>query len=279
MSDWPRLLKIEEAIEKGIEDGGICSQFYQDVVLASIFKSIGTTNKYFVEFGSRRPEILNSAHFRLNCDWHGLLMDGAPGASPNGGSPDYAGIAELMKSPDTAPVRLRQAFITRYNINDLLLRMQVPASIDLLTIDIDRNDYWVMLGWDTSRIRPRVVAIEFSSFFSSREPAVPRYKPNAVWQPPEVTGSSLAALNQLMRAKGYEYVTQVAGEHAVWVLSSELQAADRSKRIPDEVHEGWQHQKRVDLGGALSNGETLEDMMRSRYQFVSPPCDQLGCLP
>ena len=52
-----------------VHEPGICSQFSQDRYLNAIFKAIGTTNTYFVEFGSRRPEVLNSAHFRLNCGY------------------------------------------------------------------------------------------------------------------------------------------------------------------------------------------------------------------
>ena len=57
------------------------SQVEQDALLTQIFSAIGYRSRYFVEWGARRPNILNSAHFRVNCKWCGLLLDGAPGAS------------------------------------------------------------------------------------------------------------------------------------------------------------------------------------------------------
>lgn len=85
----PQPIQFRKALFKKEQyGGGICSQLWQDWILAEIFLKIGTTNRYFVEFGARVPQTLNSAHFRLNCGWSGLLMDGAPGMSPNGAAQD-----------------------------------------------------------------------------------------------------------------------------------------------------------------------------------------------
>ena len=59
------------------------SQYHQDAVLVQIFNAIGHRSRLFVEFGARRPNMLNSAHFRVNCGWCGLLLDGSPGKSSN----------------------------------------------------------------------------------------------------------------------------------------------------------------------------------------------------
>ena len=163
-----------------VQASPICSQLNQDRYLDAIFKAIGTTNTYFVEFGSRRPEVLNSAHFRLNCGWKGLLLDGAPGHSPNGGCPSCAG-QDLLQAADDAPVRLRQAFMTAENINDKFQMHGVPCAFDLLTVDVDWNDYWLVKALDFGRFQPRVVAIEFSSYFRGSEKQVRSYKSDGVW--------------------------------------------------------------------------------------------------
>ena len=36
-----------------------------------IFNAIGHRSRRFVEFGARRPNVLNSAPFRVNCGWCG----------------------------------------------------------------------------------------------------------------------------------------------------------------------------------------------------------------
>ena len=56
----------------------VLSQFGQDDVLEQIFNTIGTTNKYFVEFGSSGNDsgMGNAAYLRRN-GFNGLLMDGS----------------------------------------------------------------------------------------------------------------------------------------------------------------------------------------------------------
>ena len=78
----------------------ICSQCGQDGILREIFKYIGFSTfdqvhkegknpdevtPYFVEFGARKPNMLNSAWLRKFCGWKGLLMDFQPGMSKHGG--------------------------------------------------------------------------------------------------------------------------------------------------------------------------------------------------
>ena len=246
-----------------VQASPICSQLNQDRYLDAIFKAIGTTNTYFVEFGSRRPEVLNSAHFRLNCGWKGLLMDGAPGASVHGPCPSCPG-QELLQAADDAPVRLRQAFLTAENISDKFQMHQVPCQFDLLTVDVDWNDYWLVKALDFGRFQPRVVAIEFSSYFRGSEKQVRSYKSDGVWGG-EVTGASLAALDGLMRAKGYKLVAQVAGEHGIWVSAKEMNPDDHAMKIPDVVSEGWQFGMRQ--SGANASG----------FEEVTDPCADFGC--
>ncbi|MFP4172296.1 MAG: hypothetical protein ACLFV4_05225 [Candidatus Hydrogenedentota bacterium] len=102
-------------------------------------------------------------------------------------------------------VSLKQAFVTRDNINSLLNEAGVSGEIDLLVVDIDGNDYWV---WDAlEAIEPRVVVIEYNASFG-REQAVTipyqarfdrmRGHPSGFYH-----GASLAALELLGRKKGY----------------------------------------------------------------------------
>ena len=218
------------------------SQCHQDAVLVDIFDAIGTKSRFFVEWGSRRPNILNSAHFRKHCDWCGLLLDGSPGSSPNGGSMHYPEVLELLNASNSSCSRLRQAFITPDNVNAVLARHHVPAEIDLLTVDMDGQDYWVISAFDFARIRPRVIAVEFSSHFNSHEMCTTRRDAAYVWNflTDEEVGSSLALLDGLLSCRGYQYVTQIAGEHGIWVHRSVLAAEDVAQpaRIPERVHEG-----------------------------------------
>jgi hypothetical protein len=109
-----------------------------------------------------------------------------------------------------------------------------------------------------------VVAIEFSSYFNANEKRVTAYQPDGVWTPPDVTGASLAALDDLMKAKGYTLVAQVQGEHAIWILSPEMKE-NSGMEVPSEVKEGWQWEARA-------RGKKV-----SGFEEVEPPCQGAGC--
>eukprot|EP00966_Prymnesium_polylepis_P306311 7078405-Prymnesium_polylepis.1 len=114
-----RLLKMPRA-EDAINTVQVRSQFWQDALLTQIFSAIGALSGTFVEFGARRPNVLNSAHFRVRCGWCGLLLDGHPDGSEYGraaGTPNYRAIHELSAANESACVRLRRAFLTVDTVN------------------------------------------------------------------------------------------------------------------------------------------------------------------
>ena len=84
--------------------------------------------------------------------WSGLWMDG---------NEKSVKTAQLKYKND--PVKIFHQFITRENIEDLFLQAQVPLELDLLSIDIDGNDYWIWL--QLKKYKPRVVVIEYNAKF------------------------------------------------------------------------------------------------------------------
>jgi len=218
------------------------SQYHQDATLVNIFDAIGVKSRYFAEWGSRRPNILNSAHFRKHCNWCGLLLDGSPGASPNGGSMHYPEGLALLNAPNSSCSRLRQAFITPENVNAVLASHNVPAELDLLAVDMDGQDFWVLSAFDFARIRPRVIVVEFSSHFTSHEMCTTRRDAAYVWnfRTDEEVGTALSLLDRLLSCRGYQYITQTAGEHGIWVHRGALSAEDVAApaRLPEQVREG-----------------------------------------
>ena len=113
---------IIEPLKIEIRKGMGYSQWNQDSILIDIFNKIGTTNKYFIEFGARNPDVLNSTYFRKN-GWSGLLMDGAPDTMCTENEKNCSTIIkELLNNFDNDKVKLRKEFITRENINQLFYK-------------------------------------------------------------------------------------------------------------------------------------------------------------
>lgn len=96
----------------------IYSQNGEDGVLLWLFKNIGTANRppRFVEFGVENGIQCNTRFLRERLGWQGLMMDG---------------------SNENLQINLHREIITAKNINDLLTKYQTPASIDLLSIDLE----------------------------------------------------------------------------------------------------------------------------------------------
>lgn len=188
----------------------VYSQYGEDGMITEIFRRIGTTSRYFVEFGVQNGLECNTL-YRLVCGWSGSWIEG-----------DAEAISQIQTTFATqikeGQLGVKHAFITTENIESLLTGLKVPAEFDLLSIDIDGNDYWV---WKAIQcFRPRVVVIEYNSMFPPDCLWVRRYAPDACWQGGSYFGASLKSLELLGREKGYSLVgCSFAGTNAFFVRS------------------------------------------------------------
>jgi len=174
----------------------IYSQNGEDGILEYIFSRIGTTNKRFVEFGFGTPEA-NTTNLALNEEgWTGLLLDG---------SQSVVEAATRYYKDKNPGVTCGHCFITVDNINSVLRAHGITNTIDLLSIDIDGNDYWI---WQAiTVIDPRVVVIEYNAAFNSDKSLVVKYDPEFARYSKHSSGlyygASLLALTRLAHNKGY----------------------------------------------------------------------------
>lgn len=106
--------------------------------LKFIFDRMGATNKFFVDLGAWDGIHLSNTKIFSEMGWQGLLVDGK----------DFPGVYK--------------SFITKQNIIETLSIHNVPNDFDLLSIDIDGNDYWI-LDEVLTHYRPRVIISEFNS--------------------------------------------------------------------------------------------------------------------
>ncbi|TSC98580.1 MAG: hypothetical protein Greene101449_916 [Candidatus Peregrinibacteria bacterium Greene1014_49] len=171
------------------------SQNGEDGVIAAIFAMIGTTNRTYVEFGVEDGIECNTRYLFKHKGWKGLLMDG---------------------SHTNPSLNLHQEFITAENIEQLFVKYSVPKDFDLLSVDIDGNDYWV---WKAiTHNSPRVVIMEYNACIPYEPPVTVPYDPAFAWDKTDYYGASLSALVSLARAKGYTLVgTDPNGVNAFFV--------------------------------------------------------------
>lgn len=179
----------------------VYSQFEEDGILLYIFAAIGVEHKTFIDIGSADGINSNCANFAVNFGWNGLFIDGNP-AKIERGRKYYA------NNPDTTlyPPTFGNSFIQRENINELIRDNGFAGGgVDLMSIDIDGNDYWI---WDAlTVVEPRVVIIETHIEFGMNSIVVP-YDKDYMYpgKHPDYHGASPVAMEKLARKKGYRLV-------------------------------------------------------------------------
>lgn len=189
---WP--LQAISRYERRID-----SQNGEDGILEAIFTKIGTTNKYFVEFGAGNAGECNTTYLARWKGWTGLWMDARHG-DPRG--------------------RVKREHVTAENIQALFAKYGVPKRFDLLSIDIDGNDYWV---WQAIvDYLPRVVVIEYNANIPPTQSLTIPYEPAFVWDAAtDYFGASLLALQRLGHRKGYVLVgCDSSGTNAFFIHQS-----------------------------------------------------------
>jgi len=184
------------------------SQHDEDGMIQEIFKRIKFSTRIFVEFGAGDGTENNTLYLMLS-GWRGLWIDGHEG---NAGSIRRRFLSFVEKGQLT----FIQGFVERDSINDMIGKAHFSGEIDLLSIDIDGNDYWV---WEAiSVVRPRVVVIEYNAVFRPPLAVVAEYKKDSAWDGTSYYGASLNALESLGTRKGYALVgCSLSGINAFFV--------------------------------------------------------------
>jgi hypothetical protein len=184
------MFKFDPRMEKW--GGQKYSQNDEDGVLDYIFSILppGPRGRFFVEFGIGPAGLttLETLGLEGNCrllkekGWRGLFLD------------EY---------PYPAKYGVKQARVDALNINPILRKYRVPEDVDLISIDIDGQDFWV---WSNLAWHPRVIVIEYNANFGIRQSKVIPFDASYRWDGTKWFGASLRALYNLGKSKGYVLV-------------------------------------------------------------------------
>jgi hypothetical protein len=187
------------------------SQCDEDGIIQEIFRRIGPSDRRFVEFGVETGVQCNTVKLLLE-GWRGLWIDG----SPQNIGQIQSHFASFCKD---GRLKTIHSFVTAENINALIQQGGLSGEIDLLSVDIDYNDYWV---WEAIEVvKPRVVVIEYNATLRPPFSGVVPYEATRVWDHSNYFGASLEALVRLGRRKGYRLVgCNFSGVNAFFVHES-----------------------------------------------------------
>jgi hypothetical protein len=182
------------------------SQAGEDGIVAKVLDVIGTPTKWCVEFGAWDGKYLsNTYNLIANRGFSAVMIEGSAKRHRDL-------LATFKDNPRVIALHAFVGFTAEDRLDTILARTQIPVEFDVLSIDIDGNDYHVWKAM--TDYRPRVVVIEYN-------PTVP----NAVdfVQPADMKinqGASLSSQAKLGKEKGYELVSVT--EHNCIFVQAEL---------------------------------------------------------
>ena len=100
-------------------------------------------------------------------------------------------------------LKVRNRFITKDNINDVVRKFNVPKKLGLLSLDIDGVDYWVLK--ELSALNPSIVICEYNSLFGEKKSITVPYKENFIRSKEHYSnlyyGASIQAFIDIMKTK------------------------------------------------------------------------------
>jgi hypothetical protein len=199
----------------------VFSQNGEDGVLAEILARVGVTAGTFAEFGIGDASEGNTVFLAQVLGWSGAYIEAEPHA--------YERLARRFAA--NPRVQTVHAAVEPDNVEELFAAAGVPEEPDVVSIDVDGNDYWIWKALE--RHRPRVVVIEYNGDLDPASRRVMPYTPGFRWDHTSAYGASLGALEDLAGEKGYRLVhTELAGVNAFFVRTELAQGLPESSAVP-----------------------------------------------
>lgn len=159
----------------------VYSQTGEEGILEAVFEIVGTPTKFLVDIGAGDGVQLSNTKLFLERGWRGARFD-------------------VVARNDVHNVR-----ITADNVCSTLRQHGVPANFDLLSIDIDGID-WYVLRSILREFTPRVFVCEINNSKPADPPITIEYNESHVFDSTDYFGASLSAYRMLAEARGYKLV-------------------------------------------------------------------------
>jgi len=191
------------------------SQFGEHVVILEYVKRLQLPNTSVVlDLGASYSKVGSNSKALMALGWAFELYDGCP-------EPHETDVIQKWIDLDFVPEK----------------------QCDVLSIDLDGNDYWILQALLESGQRPALIVAEINPIWPRNVKAVMPYKQDHVWDNTTYYGMSLGACEDLGRRFGYTLCHLHAGINAFMIKNSFIEKDPRLvKRISYTVkHDHIRH--------------------------------------
>lgn len=184
----------------------VTSQNGEDGIVAKILEVLGVETGWCVEFGAWDGKYLSNTYDLITSrGFAAVLIEGSPRRYRDL-------VATFAGQPRVIALNRYVGFTAADGLDAILAGTPIPEDFDVLSIDIDGNDYHVWKA--VTRYRPKLVIIEYNPTIPSQVEFVQVADLNVN------QGSSMLSLAKLAREKGYELVS--ATTHNCFFVRREL---------------------------------------------------------
>jgi hypothetical protein len=180
------------------------SQFEEDGIILYVLAAIGMTTRKVVEICCGDGYECMAANLILSHGYEGFLFDGDEN-NTEAARRFFSSKRDCL----LVPPKIKQAWISKENINELLREIGASGEVDLFSLDIDGNDYYV---WEAlSEIRPRLCVFETHNMVPPDLSITIPYDPGFdCWSKSgheqQFRSVSLLAMKKLSERKGYRLI-------------------------------------------------------------------------
>ncbi len=224
----------------------VFSQWGDDGIIQFLLSRIGVKHKLFVEFGVEDFLESNCRFLMTYRNWSGLILDSSE-----------VSINRIKRRQEYWKFDLEAQchFLTRENINGILKAGLHGREPDLISIDVDGNDYWFMQEITYS---PAIYIVEYNAVFGADRSITVPYRDDFTRSRAHYSnlyfGASLSALTCLAGNKGYCLVgCNSAGNNAYFLRRDVMDSAGLEEKRVAEAYVASRFRESRDRKGRLSH--------------------------
>lgn len=169
------------------------SQHGENGILLKMVEELGIKNGTAFEAGALDGILNSNINPFISVGWNILFVEY-----------DKDGFKDLKKNMSSHKnVICLNRKVGKDNINEILKEQSIPEDLDIFSLDIDSNDYWV---WKELEFKPKIVCIEYEGGFRGHK--IYPYDEDGTLKriPHNGASASALAIEKLAMEKGYQLV-------------------------------------------------------------------------
>jgi len=177
------------------------SQNGEDGILDVLRGKLLKHNRYFIEIGSSDGVESNSAWLVMVGKYNGMMIEGDPWLAER---------ARRMIARHSVGAQCHNMFLTRENVQELK-SLAFHTDPDVLSLDIDGNDYYIAQAILDNGFRPKIFVVEYNSVYGPERCVTIEYQDDFRFKKAHRSelyyGVSIAGWRKFFQSHGYRFIT------------------------------------------------------------------------